>query len=127
MEENVSNLIKQVNTLNYEDKLRFYRATFCFGYLNSPDFNDRLVLLSLVGLTYQKMKLKNPTITPIELLIKITGYEKDNSSYFQFLETVSIVVEDMSYAVTNIDSCGLTNSKDIINKIKELLGSWLPF
>lgn len=123
----VAEITIQINTLEYTDKKDVYQKVFSLGNLQSEDMNDRLVLISLIGLTYQKMKDKDSTITPLKILMKITGQSKDNSGFYQFLEALSIIVEDFSYGVKKFDSCGLKTSQEIINKIKELLNTWMPF
>lgn len=124
--EKIEEICRLYESLNYVDKKDVFSRTFSFGAL-SGDLNDKLVLISLVSLTYIQMRKKNPMITPFEILIKITGIQIDNSFYCRFLESLSIVVEDFSYECKNIDSCGLKTSQEIINKIKELLDQWLPF
>lgn len=128
MERNkVADITLQIDTLTYTDKKEVYQKVFSLGFLSSKDMNDRLVLISLLGLTYQKMKEKDSTITPLTILMKITGQTKDNSSFYQFLEALSIIVEDFSYGIEKIDTCGLKSSQEIINKIKEILNTWMPF
>jgi len=114
-------------TLDYTDKKDVFTKNFSFGIFNGNNMNDKLVLISLVSLTYIQMKKKKPTITPLEILIQITGNSKDNSFFFKFLESLSIIVEDFSSECKEIDSCGLKTSQEIINKIKELLSLWMPF
>ena len=126
-EQNTDNLIKELSTLSYNDKKRVYDKIFSLGNLVSKDMNDKLVLVSLVSLTYQKLKEKDKTVTPLKVLLKITNQPVDNSVFYQALEVLSILVEDFSYDCTKIDSCGLTTSQEIINKIKTLLNSWIPF
>ena len=125
--DKVIDLSMQIDALEYTDKKEVYQKSFSLGNLESDDMNDRLVLISLIGLTYQKMKEKEATITPLKILMKITGQSKDNSSFYQFLEALSIIVEDFSYGIKKFDSCGLKTSQEIINKIKELLNTWMPF
>lgn len=125
--DRIANLAVELNSLSYEEKKEIYQKTFSLGYLASEEMNDRLVLISLIALTYQKMKLKDRTITPLTILVKITGEKDKNSIYYQFLESISIIAEDFSYGTKKIDSCGLKTSTEIINKIKELLNTWLPF
>jgi len=120
-------IISEINSLSFEEKQRIYQSCFSVGYVGSGDLNDRLVLISLVSLTYQKMKEKDKSITPLKLLLKITGQKEDASSFYSFLESLAFLVEDMTYGIKKIDSCGMKTSQDIINKIKELLNTWIPF
>ncbi len=123
----VDSVVITLDSLEYTDKLKAYNKVFSLGNLNSDDMNDKLVLISLVALTTQKMREKDATITPLKILMKITGQIADNSGYYQFLEALSILVEDMSYGCKKIDACGMKSSQEIINKIKEILDTWVPF
>lgn len=112
--------------LDYVDRKDVFDKNFSFDNVGE-DLNDKLVLISLVSLTYIKMKEKSPLITPLEILCSITGERKSNTFMYKFLENISIIVENFTYGITKIDSCGLKNSTEIINKIKEILGKWMPF
>lgn len=123
----VQSAVSTFEGLEYTDKLSAYQKVFSLGNFTSEDLNEKLVLISLTALTYQKMKEKDSEITPLKILMKITGQIKDNSGFYQFLEALSILVTDMSYGCTKIDACGMKTSQEIINKIKEILDTWLPF
>ncbi|MGV8961930.1 MAG: hypothetical protein ACOH2V_00935 [Candidatus Saccharimonadaceae bacterium] len=125
--EKLNGLITQVNGLTYEDKNLLFQSVFSIGNLLTPEFSDKLVLVSLVSLVQQRMHEKDPSMTHLKVLTKITGREKDESSFYQFLESLAIIAKDFSYGTKKIDPCGLTTSQDIINKIKELLNTWMPF
>ena len=128
MDENkVIDLSAQLNKLEYENRRDVYQRTFSLGYLASEEMNDRLVLLSLIALVYQKMKAKEKDITALVVLLRITGEKEKNTAYYQFLESLAIITEDFSYGIKKIDACGLKTSQEIINKIKELLNTWIPF
>lgn len=122
----VIKLAERLNALTYEEKLEVYQRVFSLGYLASEEMNDRLILISLIALVYKNMQAKDSKITPLRILMKITG-EKQGSAFYQFLESLAIIVEDFSYEMKKIDTCGLKDSQSIINKIKELLNTWIPF
>ena len=125
--ELINQAVITLDKLDYTDKLQVHNRVFSLGTFDSPDLNEKLILISLVSLVTRKMREKDPTATPLSILMKITGQVKDNSGFYQFLESLSIIVEDFSYGCTKFDTCGLTNSQDIINKIKEIINTWLPF
>lgn len=124
--EKIDSVVFNLETMEYTDKMSVYAKVFSMGNLSS-DMNDKLVLISLVALTTNKMREKDSTITPLKILMKITGTIKDNSAFYQFLEALSIIVEDISYGCKKFDTCGMKSSEEIINKIKEILDTWLPF
>lgn len=125
--QNNDELVKQIDNLSYEEKLDLYNRSFSIGCFVSKNINDRLILLSLISLTYFKLKQKDPNIKPIDILCKITNTKKDNSIFYQALESLSLIVEDFGYDCNTADSCGLKTSTEIINKIKEILNTWSPF
>lgn len=125
--EKITNITNQIKNLSYEEKKRIYQLNFSMGYLYSDELNDRLLLISLLSLTYKKLKEKDKNITPLDILLKITQQKEDNSGFYHFLVGLSILVDDFSYEIKVIDSCGLKNSQEIINKIKQLLSTWMPF
>lgn len=123
----VNSVVTSLEKLEYVDKLNAYQRVFSLGSFASSDLSDKLVLFSLIALVTQKMREKDSQETPLRILMKITGQIQDNSSFYQFLEALSIIVEDLMYGTTKFDSCGLKNSQEIINKIKEILNTWVPF
>jgi hypothetical protein len=122
----LDNLIKEIKDLSFEDRTKLYTVCFGFGALDSKELNTKLILVSLVALTSGKLKEKNPKMTTLDLLVKITG-EKPGTFNYTALENLAIITDDLSYNTDIFDPCGLTNSTDIINKIKELLQTWTPF
>lgn len=114
--------------LTYEEKEVLHREVYSLGTIGSThDVNDKLILISLLALTYLKMKEKNPNVKVIDILKSITKQEPDNSYFYQMLEGLAILVEDLSYNCKTADACGLTSSKEILMKIKAILNTWLPF
>ena len=116
----------QTEGLTYDQKRDLYIKTFSFGSIGK-NVNDKLILISLLSLTYMKMKVKKPDITVLDILKSITKHSPDNSSFYQLLEALSVVVEDYSYGCTDADACGLNSSQEIIEKIKTILNQWVPF
>lgn len=125
--DTTTELARTIGSLPFEERKKVYQLNYSVGYIGSGDLNDRLVLISLVALAYQKLAVKDVTITPLKLLLKITGEKDTTSRFYVFLESLAILVEDISYGIKKIDSCGMQTSQDIIKKIKELLNTWIPF
>ena len=131
MEEDEVNTLEQaiqiIDKLDYIEKQRVYSRLFGLGCIGGENLDDKLVLISLVAITHLKIKEKNPKITPLEILEKITGEPKGQSFFYKVLENLSILVEDLCYGHNTASSCGLKSSQEIINKIKETLNTWTPF
>lgn len=122
-----SEVIKILQKMSYEEKNDVFSHVFSIGSFSSNTVNDKVVLISLVSLLYIKMKIKTPGITPLKILMKITGQKADDSIFYQVLETLSILVEEFSYTCKTASPYGLKNTQEIINKIKEILSVWTPF
>jgi len=116
----------QTKELTYEERRNLYINSFSLGSIGKS-INDKLILISLLSLTYIKMKAKKSDVTVLDILKSITKQTPDDSSFYQMLESLSIIVEDYCYACSEADACGLNSSQEIINKIKEILNSWVPF
>lgn len=127
MKNNTAEIALIINSLEYKDKRDIFEKCFSIGNFGTQNVNDILILLSLVSLTFLKLKEKDPNVTPLSILTKITNQRQDNSEYYKLLESLSILVEDLTYNCTKADNCGLNNSQEIITKIKEILNTWLPF
>ena len=125
--DSTNDVIKTLQGMSYEEKNDVYSHVYSLGTYSSDTVNDKVILISLISLLYIKMQVKHPGTTPIKILMKITGQKKDNSIYYQMLETLSIMVEEFSYACKTASPYGLKTSKEIINKIKEILSAWIPF
>ena len=123
---NVNQIVSSVNNLSVEEKSLVYTRCFGFGTLSSDKLNDKIMLISLVGLTASKLKEKNKDLKTLDILIQITKASKKDMVY-DFIVNLSIIVDDLSYLVKEFDSCGFNESKQIISKIKELISSWVPF
>lgn len=126
-ESDSTRIVREIELLSTEEKSKIYQSCFSIGYFGGDNLNDVLILISLLTLTYKKLKEKDKTLTPLKLLLKITGQKEDSSAFYSFLESLSFFIEDISYNAKKIDSCGLNTSQEIINKIKEILNTWIPF
>ena len=114
--------------MEYSDKKALYEDNFSLGIFTSETVNDKLILLSLVSLVYLKTKEKKPNIKSIDILKQIVpNYSSKNKHKLKMLESLSITVEELCCGCTTADACGMTSSKEIINKINELLNTWIPF
>lgn len=122
----IKELAAEIDSLSYQDKKEVYSKTFSTDYIGGEKLDDKLILISLITLTYFKLREKNPKVTPIEILEKITK-EPKGTHFYKVLENLSIMVEDLSYGHKIANSCGLKTSQEIINKIKELVETWIPF
>lgn len=116
-----------IKHLSYKEKSNLFSELVSLGTFSSVDVFDKLVLVSLVSLVYIKMKKTKPNITPLDILVKITETTDTNSYFYSMLESLSLLVEEFSYECKTSNSFNMTDSKEIVNKIKEILSTWTPF
>ena len=83
----------------------------------------RLALISLICYVTYKSKLKNPDTTHYMIIMKIS---KNLGLPDEFIKGLAIVCEDLSYDCTEFPTFGL-KGKEIVNKIVEILRSYVPF
>jgi hypothetical protein len=126
-----STISSAIKKLSYEERKDLYSQTFSVGLLSNSigkhSVNDKLILISLLSLTYIKMREKNPKITVLEILLNILKQKADNSCFYQMLESLAILVEDFAWECSTADACGLKTSQEIVTKIKEIISTWMPF
>jgi len=125
--DKIDDIVQSLYDATYVEKKSVYSHSFSLGTFSSENVNDKLVLISLLSLMYIKLKAKDKAVTSLEILLKITKQKVDNSGYYEMLENLAIMVEELSYNCKKADSCGLKSSEEIINKIKEILSAWIPF
>lgn len=116
-----------VKDLSYEEKRQLFPEFVSLGTFCSDNVFDKLVLVSLVSLVYLKLLKTQPKITPLQVLLKITGETDETSYFYNMLESLALLVEEFCYQCNTSNSFNMTDSKEIINKIKEILSTWTPF
>lgn len=118
----------EFQNFSYEEKVGFYVRNFSTGSFSSGKLSNKLALISLISLVTKKLREKEGNLTVKAVIEKILQRPLiSTQSFDSFLIGLSIICEDFLYEVKEIDNFGFTDSKQIINKIKELLNEWLPF
>ena len=116
------------NQLSYSEKTFFYIKNFSTGGFSSGKLSNKLALISLVCLVTKKLREKDGNLTVKQVIEKIMQRPLlEQQSFDSFLIGLAIICEDFLYEVKEIDNFGFSDSKQIINKIKELLNEWQPF
>ena len=126
--ETVQEFNSNFQKLSYEEKVSFYSKNFSTGAFTSEKLANKLELISLLALTTKKLREKDVSLSVKNVIEKLLQRPlNENESFDYFLIGLSIICEDFLFGVKEIDNFGFTESKQIINKIKELLNEWLPF
>lgn len=119
---------ERFDELTHEEKINFYISKFSSGAFSSGKLDNKLALISLICLVTKKLREKDGNLTVKAVIEKILQRPLNGTIAFDaFLIGLSIVCESFLYGVTEIDNFGFKDSKQIINKIKELLNEWFPF
>ncbi len=111
--------------MNFSELRRLYSENFSLGYLSGNGKHSpiecRFILISLICFVYDKNKGKNPDLTYYELIRKI-----DKTLPEDMLRALAIICEDFAYNCNEFPTFGL-KGKDILQEIKSILNTYLPF
>lgn len=106
----------------YKKLANIYSKYFSLGYLNT-DINLKFALISLIGYIVNELKKKNPDITYYSTIFKLA---EGKGLPEEFLWSLSIITEDFCYQCTEFPTFGM-KPPQMVSKIKEILGMYLPF
>ena len=132
-----SNKIKKVEvpinykSLPYTDRGALYGKYFGLGFLGNK-IDDKLILISLICSFVLAARKKDPTITVLDCVKKLTDYETlsfQERAYGEgnFYENLAIVCEDFIYGIDTGNTFGLKNAVELKAKVKEILHNRVPF
>lgn len=117
--------LTDIKNLDYSEKQQLYSRVFSLGFI--PTFEDRIELISAVTLLTARLKEKDKDTKAIDILIKLTQQEKDNSGFYEFLESLSIICEELSKDCKVANIYKYKNYSELTTRIVEILTTWLPF
>lgn len=105
----------------YEELQEIYQRYFSFGNFGIS-FDAKLAFLSMLAYITEQLKAKKPDITHYQVLRNIVGSKLSED----VIKGIAVVCADMSYNCKEFPTFGL-NTKQMINKIKDLADNYLPF
>lgn len=111
---------------SYSDLEDYYGNYFSLRYLNTT-FENKIGLISLICFLTQQARKKNPNATCYQVIMKVVGDEPFNKYKVEFIRGLSVVCDDFMIHTTNFLTFDLKSSKAIMEKIKEILDTWIPF
>lgn len=119
----INKVTKQIKEMSFEDKSQVFHACFNLGYLGE-NVNSKFPLIGLIALVSTKLQEKNPSLkNTYDVLTQVIKPRVSAED----LMTLGLFVDSFSYGVKKFDNYGLKTSKEILDKIKELLNAWTPF
>ena len=107
---------------SYKELESFYNKYFGLGKIAS-NINEKFALISLIGYIVYNMRKKKPDVSYYEVIYKLA--EGTGLSELE-IKALAIMVEDFSYECTEFPTFGL-KSKEMTEKIKEILSKKMPF
>ena len=110
-----------IQTPPYTRMQEIYSELFSLGNLNT-DINTKFALISLVCYLTARLKDKKPDVTHYQIIRKIIGDELPED----FIKGLAVVCSDFAYGCKEFPIFGI-EPKQIPNKIKEILLTWIPF
>ena len=110
----------------YDELESYYNDNFSLSGLDT-DISNKFALISLICYLTAELRKNNPDVTCYKTIMAIVKKDNVNDQYFKFLRGLSVVCSDMMKHTKDYMTFDLKSSKDIINKVHEILNTWLPF
>lgn len=112
-------------TPNYEELETNYAKYFSLAGL-ACDISNKFALVSLICFLTKQARIKSPDATCYQVIMKIIDNEVSQHD-MQFIRGLSIVCSDLMKHCNDFLTFDMKSSKEMVNKIKEVLNTWLPF
>ncbi len=110
---------------NYEYRKEIYETYFSLGHLNTG-IGRKFALISLICYLTHKLQLKKPEVTCYKVIMKIIEKEVHKHDP-DFIENLSIICDDFMKNTSEFLTFDIKSTKEMANKVKEILNTWLPF
>lgn len=110
---------------SYKDLEQYYKEYFSLEGLQC-DLSNKFALISLICFLTKQARQKNPDVTCYQVIMKIIDGEESQHN-MKFIRGLSIVCNDIMKHSNEFLTFDLKTSKSMVNKIKEILSTWLPF
>ena len=110
----------------YKELESDYKEYFSLAGLDT-DISNKFALISLICFLTKELKKNNPDVTCYKTIMAITKNDDVDDYYFKFLRGLSVVCQDFMTHTKEFMTFDLKSSKEMISKVREILGTWLPF
>lgn len=107
-----------------EELSAYYREHLTLGCL-ATDIGSKFALISLICFLTKQARKNKPDATCAQVIKKIVGDSSSNSK--GLLKAVAVICEDYMRNTTEFLTFNLKSSKEMVDKIKEILHCELPF
>lgn len=110
----------------YSELSDYYKNNFSLAGLNT-DISNKFAVISLVCFLTKELQNKNPDATCYKLIMAIMKKDNISDDYLKFIRGLSVICDDMMNHTTEFMTFDLKTSKSMIQKIHEILNTWMPF
>lgn len=110
----------------YKELEDYYAKYFSLGCLNTT-LENKFGLISLICFLTKQARKNNPDATcyqVIKKVVKDTGFNKYQE---EFLRGLSIICGDFMIQTSDFITFDLKSTKEIVEKINEIMNTWMPF
>lgn len=113
--------LRRMEKLSFDELKHIWNNYFAIELFNI-DFQGRIALISLINYLYFKLTAKKPDVTYYQIIKQLAGFDYPEN----VIKGLAIMCESFGTRANGFPTFGLSD-KEIPNKIKEMLGTWLPF
>ena len=125
------NVYQNIGDLPFNERGAAYEREFGLGNLGAK-IDNKLILVSLICSFVLAARKKDPNITALYCVKKLTDYESlamddrigETGKYY---ENLAIICDSFLYGVSEGNTFGLTSALDLKAKVKEFLSNRMPF
>ena len=110
---------------SYQDLENYYREYYSLGNLNC-DIGSKFALISLICFLTKQARIKNPDATCYLVIMKIIDGEESQHD-LKFIRGLSVVCTDMMKHCDEFLTFDMKSSKEMVDKINEILDKELPW
>ena len=110
----------------YSELEEYYSKYFTLSNLNTS-FENKTKLISLICYLTIQLRKKHPDITCYQTLMKIVGDIPQDKYTLEFIRGISVICKDYLKNNSEFPTFKLKSGSEIVNTIKQILSTWMPF
>lgn len=122
---------QNIGDLEFNERGAAYEREFGLGQLGEK-IDNKLILVSLICSFVLAARKKDPNITVLDCVKKLTDYESlamndrvgETGRYY---ENLAIICDSFLYGVSEGNTFGLKSATDLKAKVKDILSNYMPF
>jgi hypothetical protein len=109
----------------YTELKEYYEKYFSLGGL-CTDIGNKFALVSLICFLTSQARKKSPDANCYQVIMKVID-KKEHKYNMDFIKGLSIICDDLMLNTSEFLTFDMKSSKEMVNKILEILNTWVPF